>query len=176
MNTPNNARRQHSRDKLIDALLQQLRTKELSEIRVQELCRIAEVNRSTFYACFSDIYDLAQGAQKKLELDASAAYGRKEESDNQTELFLQLFRYIADHQELYKTYFKLGFPAPVELSGADQALAEKYYGGQDVDYHIAFFRAGLNAVVEKWLSEGCRRTPEEINRIIALEYHPKGNG
>ncbi len=173
MNTPNNARRRRSREKLIEALIQELQTREISEVRVQELCCLAGVNRSTFYACFPDIYALAEAAQTKLEEEVSAFY-YQEESEDRSGVFLQLFRHVAENQGLYKIYFKLGAPGGLGPSETDRRLAEKYYAGQDLDYHIAFFRAGLNAVIEKWLGEGCRRSPEEISRIIAAEYHAKG--
>lgn len=34
----------------------------------------------------------------------------------------------------------------------------------------SFFKAGLNAIVKKWLEGGCRETPEEMNEIIHSEY------
>ena len=52
-------------------------------------------------------------------------------------------------------------------------LAEKYYDNKFIDYHIEFFRAGLNAIIKKWLNNGCKETPEEINEIITSEYKNK---
>lgn len=173
MNTVNNVRRRRSREKLTEALIRTLQTKELSEIRVQELCRMAGVNRSTFYACFQDIYGLAEEAQKKLKQEVASFYYRENEDDDREAVFLQLFRHVAENQLLYKTYFKLGLPVSFDPSEADLRMAEKYYEWKDIDYHVAFFRAGLNAVIEKWLAEGCCRPPEEINEIISMEYRAK---
>ena len=39
-----------------------------------------------------------------------------------------------------------------------------------IDYHIEFFMAGLNAIIKKWLNNGCLESPEEINRILQDEY------
>lgn len=52
-------------------------------------------------------------------------------------------------------------------------LTEKYYDNKYIDYHIGFFRAGLNAVIKKWLNSGCKETPEEINEIITSENKNK---
>ena len=51
----------------------------------------------------------------------------------------------------------------------------EYYGNNDkyIDYHIEFFRAGLNAVLKKWLYNGCLESPEEISEIIKSEYTKK---
>lgn len=41
------------------------------------------------------------------------------------------------------------------------------YDNKHIDYHIEFFRTGLNAVIKKWLSNGCKETPKEINELQA---------
>ena len=53
-------------------------------------------------------------------------------------------------------------------------LAEKYYDNKYIDYHIEFFRAGLNAIIKKWLSNNCQESPEQINQIIVTEYTNRG--
>ena len=42
-----------------------------------------------------------------------------------------------------------------------------------MDYHIEFFKAGLNAIIKKWLYNGCKEEPEEIDFIIKEEYKTK---
>lgn len=44
---------------------------------------------------------------------------------------------------------------------------------QYIDYHIEFFKAGLNAIVRKWLENECKENPEEINQILKDEYKNK---
>ncbi|MBR4578546.1 MAG: TetR/AcrR family transcriptional regulator [Oscillospiraceae bacterium] len=173
MNTPNNARRRRSRDRLTQALIELLQTKELTTIRVQELCRLAGVNRTTFYACFPDIYALAEAAQEKLEQEVAAFYYQKKEDGDRRPVFLQLFCYIAENQLLFKTYFKLGGRGAFGLTEEDERFALQYYDGRNIDYHVAFFRAGLNAMIGKWLSEGCQKTPEEMYEILYSEYFSK---
>ena len=52
-------------------------------------------------------------------------------------------------------------------------MAEKYYNNKYIDYHIEFFRAGLNAIIKKWLDNNCKETPEEMVKIITSEYKNK---
>ena len=93
--------------------------------------------------------------------------------------FLALFRHIRDNQLFYKTYFKLNGSRPVRLLGDEayrytEYYGEAYYGGRGMEYHIAFFESGLNAIIGKWLEGGCRETPEEMAEIVISEYAPKG--
>lgn len=59
MNTPDNKRRRESQEKIMKAFVRQLQNKELAQISVTEICHEAGINRSTFYANYLDIYDLA---------------------------------------------------------------------------------------------------------------------
>ena len=87
--------------------------------------------------------------------------------------YLTMFKYIKDNQIFFKTYFKLESICPDLPLQYHPELAEKYYDNKYIDYHIEFFRAGLNAVIKKWLNNGCKETPEEINEIITSEYKNK---
>ena len=33
--------------------------------------------------------------------------------------------------------------------------------------------AGINAIIKKWLYNGCQETPEEINQVLIEEYQNK---
>lgn len=87
--------------------------------------------------------------------------------------YLTMFKHIKDNQIFFKTYFKLESICPDVPLNYHTELAEKYYDNKHIDYHIEFFRAGLNAVIKKWLNNGCKETPEEINEIITSEYKNK---
>ena len=53
-----NLRIKYTKMFLKNAILELLKEKPLNKITIQELCDKAEVNRSTFYAHYLDIYDL----------------------------------------------------------------------------------------------------------------------
>ena len=137
------------------------------------ICEIAKLNRSTFYANYIDIYDLAEKIKENMELEFAKfqlSNNAKQDSDG----YLNMFRYIKENQIFFKTYFKL---EEISMNPPTQyriELAEKYYDNKFIDYHIEFFRAGLNAIIKKWLNSGCKETPEEINEIIISEYKNKG--
>lgn len=48
---------------LIDAFMEVREKKPLEKISVVELCKMAEVNKSTFYAYYHDVYDLSDQLQ-----------------------------------------------------------------------------------------------------------------
>lgn len=173
MNTANNRRRRESRDRLETAFVRLLQERELPQLTVTALCKEAGVNRTTFYANYLDIPDLADAVQKRLEDEVMELYREEREQGWNSHDYLKLFRHIYENQLFYRTYFKLGLDGKFRLTEYDVQLAASYYPDRDVEYHVEFSRAGLNAVIKKWLREGCRQTPEEIRAILMDEYRGK---
>jgi AcrR family transcriptional regulator len=52
-----------------DVFCELMKEKSLNEITVKELCALADINKSTFYLHYHDIYDLANKIQESLVAD-----------------------------------------------------------------------------------------------------------
>ena len=172
MNTPNNKKRKKSQEQIEKIFLQLIQKNNIDQISVSMICEIANLNRSTFYANYIDIYDLAEKIKQRMEVEF-AQFQLSNNAKQDESGYLNMFKYIKDNQIFFNTYFKLeeiskSFPTQYRIE-----LAEKYYNNKYIDFHIEFFRAGLNAVIKKWLNNGCKETPEEINEIITSEYKNK---
>ena len=165
MNTKNNKRRRDSIEKIERAFINMLQEKEIGRISVTDICNETGLNRSTFYANFLDIYDLADKIRENLEKDFNVKFREAENRNAVT-----MFRHIYENQLFYKTYFKLGYDEKHRVSIFDPARAETDFANKHIQYHIEFFRNGLNAIIKMWLDEGCKETPEEMAEIIKAEY------
>ena len=172
MNTPNNKRRKDSVSKIEKAFIELLQTKELDHISVSEICKNTGLNRSTFYSNFIDIYDLADKVCKHLEEEFLSLYANEIKTETRSNDFTRLFYHIKENQLFYKTYFKIG-NINTNVVGFDTEMAQKYFDMKLIDYHIEFFKNGLNAVLKMWLNNGCKESPEEITDIIKSEYGRK---
>ncbi|MBO5414657.1 MAG: TetR/AcrR family transcriptional regulator [Bacilli bacterium] len=172
MNTEKNKRRKKSQDKIEKIFLQLIQRKNIEDISVSTICELADLNRSTFYANYIDIYDLAIKVQKNMEVEF-ANFQLSNNSKQDPSGYLNMFKHIKDNQIFFKTYFKLEEISKNVPTQYRIELAERYYDNKFIDYHIEFFRAGLNAVIKKWINGGCKETPEEINEIIISEYKNK---
>ena len=176
MNKVNNKRKKESREKIEKVFVELIQTKEIYEITVSDICKRANLNRTTFYSNYIDIYDLADKVRDNLLEDVLNLYSEEVKTKTHSYDFLKLFKYIKENQLFFKTYFKLNydnnFNLLEEASIDDEVL--KYYGNKDnIEYHIAFFKNGLNAVIKKWLQNDCKESPEEIRDIIINEYKNK---
>ena len=172
MNTPNNKKRRSSVEKIERIFLQLIQKKNIEEISVSEICDVAELNRSTFYANYIDIYDLAEKVKSDMEIEF-AKFQLSNNAKQDPAGYLSLFTHIKENQIFFKTYFKLEAISMSLPTQYNIELAEKYYDNKFIDYHIEFFRAGLNAIIKKWLNSGCKESPEEMANIILAEYANK---
>ncbi|MBQ8044284.1 MAG: TetR/AcrR family transcriptional regulator [Clostridia bacterium] len=169
MNTPNNKRKRESQEKIEKTFLQLIQTRDLEQISVADICKRCKLNRSTFYANYIDIYDLVEKVKNTMA-DEFAQFQLSNNSKQNPNGYLNLFKHIKENQIFFKTYFKLEAISISPILQHDVELAEKYYNNKYIDYHIEFFRAGLNAIIKKWLSSGCKESPEEMVEILTSEY------
>lgn len=169
MNVRNNKRRRESQDKIEKAFVELLQRCEIKDITVTDIIKMTGLNRSTFYANYVDIFDLADKTREKLENDFSNLFADYDYMTERTGV-LRMFMHIKENQIFYKTYFKLCYDDKHLVSVYDERRAEKEQISDNVKYHIEFFRNGLNAVIKLWLANGCQESPEEMAGVLKQEY------
>ncbi|MDD4849074.1 MAG: TetR-like C-terminal domain-containing protein [Gemmiger sp.] len=170
MNTKNNKRRRESIEKIEKTFVALLQTKALHEITVSDICKASALNRSTFYANYLDLYDLADKVRAHLEEEVARLYEAETTQRFNSNDYLKLFRHIRENPLFYRTYFKLGYDNQYTIRHYDKQQAAQHFDNQNIDYHIAFFKSGLNAIIKMWLAGGCKETPEEMEAILRSEY------
>ena len=62
----NDARVRYTQKVLKDSLLQLLEKKPINKITVKEVCELAELNRATFYAHYTDCPDLLESIENEM--------------------------------------------------------------------------------------------------------------
>ncbi len=169
MNTKNNRRRKNTRESIEKVFIELLQAKEISQITVSDICKITGYNRSTFYANYIDIYDLADKIRDRLEAEVNELY-ENDITCNCGHDYLKLFSHIHKNQKFYITYFKLGYDSKHETDLSSISKNQIGFPEKHLEYHLEFHKAGLNAIIKKWLWSDCRETPETMVKIIEDEY------
>jgi len=178
MNT-SNIKKKKSQQKIEKIFIELLQKKEIQDISVSDICKLAKLNRSTFYANYIDIYDLADKLKKDLSQEVINIYSSEREEKNHSYNFLKLFRHIKDNQLFYNTFFKLNYDNNYKQfeDFINYDIFKKLYNNElELDYHITFFMSGLNSIIKKWLKNKCIESPEQINKILIDEYKNKSFG
>ena len=94
MNTPNNKRRKESQEKIERIFVELIQEKNLNEISVTDICKKANLNRSTFYANYLDVYDLADKIKERLESDVSDLYQDEKLNQYNSNDFSKIFHLV----------------------------------------------------------------------------------
>ncbi len=149
-----------------------LREKPFHKISLTEVCKCMEINRTTFYKYYKDIYDwkeqLEQECLHRTE-DILANCGL----DDMREILTQQFKDMRENVELYGLISSPNFESNVlELSISmilDKADTEtKKYLSLDMEkdykrkWDCYFVIYGCLGVIECWIKEGIKETPEEL--------------
>ena len=173
--------------KMSDALLDLLKTKPFAYITISEICKKAEVNRSTFYLHYENTADLlAETGQRLLDdfrsyfmvdtvaLTAHFANCEEKELNFITEEYLHPYlSYIRDNRHVFATILKhansFHFDAVFQRLFQhvfDPILHRFGYPAEERKYVMMFYLSGINALVLEWLKDGCRKSIEEVSHII----------
>ncbi|MGW3726628.1 TetR/AcrR family transcriptional regulator [Streptomyces sp. NPDC000851] len=185
---PGDRRVRRTRAALQGALIGLVEEQDLSQISVADVVERAEVNRSTFYAHYQDVHELAEAACTSmiddligvvLALDPARANpsGFPEDPDPSLTAF---FAHFAEHAGLYRSllgptgsarvieHVRLRTTAAAHSSGQLPATNDAPPpdtadpSGISHDVPAAFVAGALIGVATDWLQRGCPRTPTEM--------------
>ena len=177
MNIKENSGYQKTHQKIKDSLLRLIEDKELRTITVNEICISSQINRSTFYAHFQDIYEVMEQIEQEMEKSLIAAY-----QDNYVKgtdfLSAEYTVVLMEHMRLNQIFYKALFQdSNAQMLNESMELLRTEVFRPIFDriglteregrYHFNFFKSGFLTVLKQWLEEGCVETPQELAAIIA---------
>jgi len=169
-------RKKYTRMVLKDSLMKLLKEKQISTITVKEICELADINRSTFYAHYSDHFDLLEQIEEELIEDMSmylSSYDFDKE-DDALEMTEKLIEYFASKQEECQTLLNensdSSFEKKVRLV-ARRFIMKNWMEVNHLDENIseylsAFIVSGSIQVMKVWLNNGLDKSPKEMAEII----------
>lgn len=166
-----------TKKQLRSALTQLLLEKDISHITVRDVADLADVNRGTFYAHYSDVYDLLRQLEEEL-LQRLDMVGEKHSPRQANEGFFAyltaLFELLHECSDIFYTlYCRSGdteFQDQVFNKLKYQYLYEylSIYGGSEsekLDYCVSFIVSGMCTLAKIWIENGLRESPEEMAHL-----------
>ena len=161
------------------SLLQQYEFRAITVSMIIERCQI---NRSTFYLHYTDIYDLLEKTEQRLLqqlMDAVNENWTLPETPKNFFAFLeQTFNILSENAQLCSALIgpngDIAFLRNIEKMIRDKGLqtlrsfAPKELREQDLQYAISFALAGCVGLVEHWLKNGCPETPTHMAELTLV--------
>ena len=173
--------------KMNKALLALLEKKDFEYITVSEICKAANVNRSTFYLHYETIGDLLDETTQYM-LDGFTSYFsldlksitnnfadcELDELNFITEEYLYPYlSYIKENNRIFLTALShaksFGFDSVFQrlFENIFNPILDRFnYPVGDRKYVMMFYLNGINSIVTEWLKDLCDKSIEEITTII----------
>lgn len=177
MNTKNNQRYRDMDQKMKTVLLHLLQTKDFEKITVREICEEAQVNRSTFYAHYQDIYEMMEQMEDRLNEELIERYKAIHLDPNapfSEEALMPLLTHIRDHQYFYRVVMPYRRDNPTRMTAnpiwrflMDPSLERAGIESEtDQEYYRIYFQTGSMMVIKHWIETGCTTPEEDIARLL----------
>lgn len=179
MNTKDNASYRRTHQAITDAVVELALDRPINKVSVREVCERAGIHRSTFYLHFSDVYNVLDQTTEELARELIELYqavigdGDWLRVFSDTELETLFLRHIYDHRDFYRVYLSAigekGLARGMDLLWKSVVLPTYQKLGIDEEhggYYFEFGKAGVIAVVRRWLEASEPKPPEEIAQIL----------
>lgn len=171
-----------TRKQLREGLARLLETKSIRDIKVKELVEEVDINRSTFYLHYSDIYDMLEKIEEELfqEIqDAMQAHPISADVHS-LDFIRQMFQIMEDNRAICKALCgpngDIAFVSRMEDvvgSEAVQVIEPLFkIEKKQLRYSYAYCLNGCVGLIKMWLLNDGRETPEQMADIL---YHMVSN-
>lgn len=164
----------NTKKKLTNTLLALIKEKKLKDITVLELCKEANINRTTFYKYYKDVDDLVLKIEESLLLDLE-----KHISDIKRNYLIsftgKIIETIASHKEIYTkllsdngdhTFLNRILSLVYEPSIAEWTKLLRKASKEDIEKIYSFIVDGTIGIVTEWIRNDCKDEPSTIAIFI----------
>jgi len=149
----------------------------ISKITVKKLCETADINRSTFYAHYSDTQDLLQQLEQEVSqalIEHISQHTFTEKTKETEQVLNVMLEYIGDNSDLFKVLLgengNSSFQKDIMRITQQKSIAD-LYNDKNIDartseYIQCFLLSGSLSIIEEWLQDGMVEAPQEISELI----------
>jgi AcrR family transcriptional regulator len=167
----------YTKKTLKESLLVLLHEKDISKITVKELCQVADVNRSTFYSHYKDVFDIIEQMEDHImgvvmkninEQGITSAY--------QLDVFEAIFNELKmNNEELELLYLNPGsmkcFDRLFEgvYDYASPLLSNRFgeLSDQQIKHIYGFISRGCAQMVASWVENGMEEDPRDMALLMS---------
>ena len=165
-----------TRSQLRHGLAELLKEKSIKEIKVKELVEKVDINRSTFYLHYTDIYDMMEKIENELigEIEELVhTYPVSPFNEDSFPFIEDIFSILAENRDICTALLgpngDISFLHRIEyllaehsLNALKETFPEKM---DDLKYYYAFCLSGCIGLVKTWLSKGSSVSPQHMAEL-----------
>lgn len=164
-----NRKRAYSQRVIQEAFLELSKTTLISKITVTDICRVADVNRTTFYSNYDDISDLVKSIVSELHRKLYSIMAQYDRMDNE-EFYIALLNIIQENATLCLVMPQLS-EREFKAMGIDFTFPirnRRSRSGKPPKFNIAmeYIMWGTGLVIVKWIRRGMTPPVPELAKQL----------
>ena len=159
-----------------EAMINLLEKKSLYDITVTELCKKAELNRSTFYKYYENVYDVFADIEQELISTSRECLEKinHREINGITKPLYKLLCHIKENNKVYQlllnNHISEEFSQNIMKNTTDffkNRIKELNIElGNNNDYIFTYIISGSLEIIKKWVNDNMQEAPEHIANLI----------
>ncbi|WP_411350084.1 TetR/AcrR family transcriptional regulator [Paenibacillus sp. WLX2291] len=186
----NNRRTQYTREHIKKSFLTLLQDKDVSQITVSEICRLADINRGTFYLHYKDCYHLLECLQQEMYQQIHGIMTAQQEFCQSGGALTKLLQTFQEQRALYQLLllrdngrqlltriilemytWNASIHQPITDDDPNLSANDTNVQMGDLDYRFTYMVYGAMGVINQWLEAGAKQSVDEIADIISSFSH-----
>lgn len=161
-------RTKYTKTVIRQALFELLNEKPINKITVTDICKLADINRSTFYSYYEDVYALLTQIQNEMFENIVFTL-------NTEDWFNQILKLVDANRDLCQVLIgphgDSSFIRQLFYLGYDNSMRvwhEMYPKAteSELDYSYAYLASGMIGILENWIGSGYKQSIDEVGRLI----------
>lgn len=160
---------------LFEALIVLMEQKEFEKIKISDICDVALINRSTFYAHYEDKYDLLLAIINNLKYNLENELKKNEEGNISKNYFMKMLEILINHvdkkRETYNSILKNdknGILMDILIDVSNRDLNNRFKNNNlitsdiPLDIITKFYLGGIINVGIDWIKNKDKYTKDEL--------------
>ena len=161
MNSYNEKKNTYVRQRMLDTLLETLKTQRIDDIVISDFIQNAEVARASFYRNYSSLKDILIQEERKLFNQWHKDYDARN-TDNSLDFNKELLDYYTDHSAFYLTLYH---------SGLEEIIMNTIISATDIKDNdpnpLAYLKSSIAYMIYGWVHEWMKRGMQESGTELA---------
>ena len=174
----NDRRVRKTKKTLIDALTVLMAQKRINKITVTELTELADVNRSTFYLYYKDIYDMVEKVESEMLEDFTEAFNKcfnetykcDAAFNNLSSFVTFLFEFVKSNAKMCKILLgpdgDYAFLQKLKNIIKSQPGFETDVHNLKLRYYDPFIISGCIGIIQEWLDNDMKEDPKDMAAMV----------
>ena len=164
------ARVRYTKMVIVQNFARLLKEKPINKITVKEICNLAQINRTTFYKHYLDVYDLLDKIEAQFLEELLSVLRSRENTTVKDMLSFIMVNFKAE-EDTYKAICSPNgdptFPAKIFEACHDVSLSSGVLDSGEVtavqrEWAYRFAANGCNGIINQWISEGMKEPISEV--------------